>query len=163
MSILDKMFIGLDFKWSSEGLKVSRAFETLDKQIVQVGFFQGEMRKPKKGERRPASLGEVAAYNEFGTSRIPPRPFMGKAMEKNYDNIREEMKTASANITKGGDAMMQLNRLGEKGKSMVQTSIRDGGWTPNAPATVKKKGSSRPLIDTGQMWQSVHHRVKEKG
>ena len=30
-----------------------------------------------------------------------------------------------------------------------------GEWTPNAPSTIKKKGSSSPLIDTGALRQKI--------
>jgi hypothetical protein len=31
---------------------------------------------------------------------------------------------------------------------------------PNAPATIRAKGSSKPLIDTGEMRQSVTYQIR---
>jgi hypothetical protein len=55
-----------------------------------------------------------------------------------------------------------LARLGAWYQSMVQKTIRDAKeWAvPNDPATIKAKGSSSPLIDTGRMVNSVRYEVK---
>jgi hypothetical protein len=54
-----------------------------------------------------------------------------------------------------------LQRLGIEAQGDVQMSIVSGGWAPNSPVTVKMKGSSRPLIDTGAMRQSVTYVVED--
>jgi hypothetical protein len=41
------------------------------------------------------------------------------------------------------------------GASRVKVKILDGDFEPNAPSTIAKKGSSHPLIDTGQEKNSV--------
>lgn len=45
--------------------------------------------------------------------------------------------------------------------SLVQRFIHAGNFVPNAPATIERKGSSAPLLDTGQMWQSITHEVEK--
>lgn len=41
------------------------------------------------------STSEVAVYQEFGTAKIPPRPFMGPAVERNHEVIRTLVGTAA--------------------------------------------------------------------
>ena len=48
-------------------------------------------------------------------------------------------------------------------KDVIQESITEGAWEPNAPSTVAKKKSSKPLIDTGRMRQSVNYIIRERG
>ena len=48
-------------------------------------------------------------------------------------------------------------------KGLVQETIKDGNFPANAPSTVKKKGSDKPLIDTGHMRQSVTTIIDRKG
>ena len=55
-----------------------------------------------------------------------------------------------------------LGQLGEMTKGDVQTEIRSGDFAPLKPATIKRKGSSRPLIDTGQMVQSIAWELGDK-
>ena len=42
----------------------------------------------------------------------------------------------------------------------VQQNIVNGKWAANAPSTIKRKKSSKPLIDTGKLRQSVRGIVK---
>jgi hypothetical protein len=55
-----------------------------------------------------------------------------------------------------------LARLGAWYQSKVQITIRNAKeWAvPNLPATIKAKGSSSPLIDTGRMLASVRYEVQ---
>lgn len=59
-------------------------------------------------------------------------------------------------------------RVGVYGASEVQKGIvsgAPGGWTftPNSPATVEMKGSSKPLIDKGDLLGSVNYEVLDNG
>ncbi|MHC3376861.1 hypothetical protein [Ligilactobacillus equi] len=40
----------------------------------------------------------------------------------------------------------------------IQRTIVSGGFAPNAPATVAKKGHGKPLIDSGSMYGSIEWR-----
>jgi HK97 gp10 family phage protein len=37
------------------------------------------------------STSDIAEYHEFGTSKMPPRPFIGPAAERNHDVILKEL------------------------------------------------------------------------
>ena len=39
----------------------------------------------------------------------------------------------------------------------------EGDFEPNAPSTIRKKKSDKPLIDTGRMRQSVMTVIDKKG
>jgi hypothetical protein len=68
-----------------------------------------------------------------------------------------------AEILGGASAESILKKIGIFQKDLMQVEITEGGFEPNAASTVKRKGSSVPLIDTGRMRQSVNYIVKEKG
>jgi hypothetical protein len=53
-----------------------------------------------------------------------------------------------------------LNKLGILAQGDIQQEITDLRDPPNAPATIKAKGSSNPLIDTGEMRSKVTWQVK---
>lgn len=54
-----------------------------------------------------------------------------------------------------------LDRLGLMAAGDIQRRIADLRDPPNAASTVDRKGSSNPLIDTGEMRQKVSHKVQE--
>ena len=108
-----------------------------------------------------ASLVEVAAWNELGTRHIPSRPFIHDAIEFNNDKITMFAGASVRNaIENGGSAEEVLNQIGNMAKGLVQEEIRNGMWTPNAPSTIRKKGSDHPLIDTGYMRQNVKYVIE---
>ena len=66
-------------------------------------------------------------------------------------------------LAAGSSVEAALNRIGVVAKGIIQEEIRDGSFAPNAPSTIRQKGSAQPLIDTGQMRQSVNYAIKHKG
>ena len=48
-------------------------------------------------------------------------------------------------------------------KRQVQHQMVEGEFVPNAPSTIRKKGSDKPLIDTGQLRQGVSYKICRKG
>lgn len=123
---------------------------------VKVGFPQGA----------DGGILDRAFYNEFGTANIPERPFMREGIRGGKDKITRLMRADGARLLRGEKGFSldkALKRLGVEGQGIIQDSITTGGFTPNAPATVREKGSSKPLIDTGQMRQAVSYQVGKRG
>lgn len=118
---------------------------------VLVGFHGDEPPYPDG-----TSIAEVAAFNEFGTSRIPARPFMRNAVDKYQDSWFEQIRK---DRQRGLDEHAIAQRLGLRMVGDIRQEITDLDTPPNAPSTIARKGSSNPLIDTGRMRQSVKHKV----
>ncbi len=122
---------------------------------VNIGFPDNG--KKHKGEGLDATtVAQVAAFNEFGTATNPERSFLRTGIQTNrykYIKLNREnlLKILAGKLT----FEKALGILGEVAKADVQANIVDGNFTPLAPATIKAKGSSKPLIDIGQMRQSV--------
>ena len=115
------------------------------------------------------SIAEYAMYNEFGTSRIPARPFLRTvAKEKPKQWIGEMVRHVRGRATNPDIWKQALGLAGESMKSDIKDSIQNGNWVPNAPATVKAKARKgkvepdHPLIDTGQMLAAVSYEVVDK-
>ena len=53
------------------------------------------------------------------------------------------------------------NMVGAKAAAIMKNTIRDLDEPPNAPATIAKKKSSNPLVDTGLLMQSVPWEVRK--
>ncbi len=56
-----------------------------------------------------------------------------------------------------------LGQLGAFFKGKVQKKMVDLSTPANAPSTIKAKGSSNPLIDTGFLRQSIKEKVEMDG
>lgn len=88
---------------------------------------------------------------------------MKQSFENHEDELRAACERVNAALASGKSVEQALDALGVAIKGLVQTEIVDGGFTENAPSTIKKKGSDKPLIDTGTMRQSVNYVVKRRG
>ena len=118
--------------------------ETGKKRGVKIGFLSGA--KYPNGQQ----VAEVALYNEFGTDRIPERPFFRRAISGSRPEMRKIQRKYGRE-----DRNKALGLIGAYMQGRVQTSISEFRRPPNAPSTIEAKGSSKPLIDTGTMRTSV--------
>ena len=147
--------------------KILENFRDLDTYRVKVGYQRGT-KKQTRGEDGKVSedsrveLVDVVAANEFGTSKIPARPFMQNSVDMYEDKIAAFMYARLQEIAEGKDVVQALKEIGAFQVGNVQMAIRDGEYVPNAPRTIAKKHSSKPLIDTGQMRQGVHYQITKK-
>lgn len=100
---------------------------------------------------------EKAVWNEFGTRRgVPERPFMRNALRNNATIYKKALRASASKILLGDVTLKSvLNKLGALVQGDIQDEITAMREPPNAPQTVKRKRSSKPLIDTGAMRQAV--------
>jgi hypothetical protein len=110
------------------------------------------------------SLAALGAIHEFGTSRIPPRPFLATGVAVGRDRIREVSKAALLGIVRGKRSIAEgLAFVGMAAVASIQKVIADGGYfIALSQQTIDQKGSSKPLIDTGQLRQSITYVVTSK-
>ena len=140
--------------------KIKEQLSKFEKLQVWVGF-QGNEGQEQAGDSR-LTVVDVATFNEFGTQNSPARPFLRKAMDENRDVIGRAFEQAVRDVVdRKVSAVQAAARLGELGVSLVKRKIVSLKDPPNAPATVARKGSSNPLVDTGQLLQSVTYTVRE--
>ena len=146
--------IDRDLGWE----KVKAELESLRVIGVKVGIVEGH-----NTSEDGANIAEYAAYNEEGTEHIPSRPFIRSWVDNNHEQINKTMDAVYARVLKGQLSSEQAMKLiGEFAQSGIKKNITNGIFEPNAPATIKKKGSSRPLINTGTMRNSIRYEVTKK-
>ena len=141
-----------------EGKKFYDELKKLKQQEVFIGYQSGEVT-----DDRGVDMAQIAMFNELGTSSSPARPFLRQSVDDNRDKIDQMCEAQARELTKGGTAERCLKQLGVFGKSLVQEKIENGSFEPNAPSTIWKKKSDKPLIDTGKMRQSVNFVIRKKG
>lgn len=130
-----------------------------DGKVVHVGVPEG----PKETDGTPMAM--IAAVHEYGapSQGIPERPVYRVVVRKNREKYLQLNRTNLVKMLRGQmTADQALGQLGEMAKGDVQSEIRNGDFTPLKPATIKRKGSSRPLIDKGQYIQSIQWQLGNK-
>lgn len=141
-----------------EGERFFKQIDELREKEVFVGFQSGEVT-----DDRGVDMAQIAMWNELGTSTAPSRPFLRMSVDENPDEITAMCGKQLKSIAEGGTAEQSLKQVGVFGVSLVQEKIGNGSFAPNAPSTIRKKGSDKPLIDTGRMRQSVKYVIRKKG
>jgi hypothetical protein len=90
---------------------------------------------------------------------IPARPVIEPALKANRDSILPEMEEAAKTALKGNTATAKkfMRRAGMAGQNAAKQWFHDArnGWAPLKRATIKRKGSSAILIDTGALRNSI--------
>lgn len=142
--------------------KLLADLKALGAMKVRVGVLADEPKRDREGRGGRASLLEVAAMHEFGApgANIPQRSFIRGTVDAKAAEIAAKQTALAKQVAEGElDPRVALERLGASVAGMVQTRIAEGIDPPNAPATVAAKGSSTPLIDTGQLRSSITWQV----
>lgn len=108
------------------------------------------------GTMTVATLGVI---QHFGNDRIPERPWLDKGFES---GVKEVLSAVREGIEKGFDSRRIAAIAGEEATIAIQEYVNDLQSPPNKPSTVRKKGSSNPLVDTGNMRNSITYTVVRK-
>ena len=136
---------------------------------IEVGFFP----EARYTEGKRPFVASVAAWNEFGTSRAPSRPFMRVSVDIFKPNYKNFVRTRINPQTMKVDRLL-ANQLASMLKSQIQTTIVELNHPRNAEITIARKraklhgkksantrwsGKETALIDTGYMRQSVTYKI----
>lgn len=138
---------------------------------VRVGVLLSKGgEKPHEGKGKNAdhiTLVELAAIHEFGSpaAGIPERSFIRSTFYVRRVEALRSMcaRLAKAVVTDGLDPKRALGMLGAWAASQVKETITEIDIPPPlADSTVQAKGSSKPLVDTGQLKNSITYEVVDE-
>lgn len=130
------------------------------KKQIRARYAKKKTPGALKGAAGNISVPMVAAIMEFGApSRgIPPRPFFRSMIAAHKDEwpnaIAKTLKSTNYNVDK------TLRLVGQAIQGQLQKSIRDLTSPALKPATIARKGFSKPLVDTGHLLSSVDYEVE---
>lgn len=103
-------------------------------------------------------VGPVHGTTESHVINVPARSFFRTMIAKKGPKWGEALGKIA--VACDYDIDKTLGQMGEGIKGQLQKSIKDVTSPPLKPSTVKAKGFSKPLVDTGQMQNSVDYEVK---
>ena len=143
------------------------------KPKVQVGIFSDVKSRKSKGNIDNVGLMAIHEFgvpnNPLGTGlkagrnhsvSIPQRSIIRSATKENEKKGNEFILKEYDKIIKGFLTFPKLfAKFGLFMENKFKLKFTDGTLTKNAISTINKKGSSRPLIDTGQLRQSITSKV----
>lgn len=97
---------------------------------------------------------------------IPPRPVLEPALKAHRKEIGKGFQRVYLAAARGDEASLEaaITWTGLKAQNVCRGWFRDprNGWPKNAPRTIKAKGSERPLIDSGNLRNSIIYVVREE-
>lgn len=149
--------------------KFLESTKSLDKQAVVVGLPSENSPPSKEVVARAEgqtftklnpylTVAALGAIHEFGSpeNNIPARPFMAQTYTNNLSLLKSRSRKVVKAVQSGNlGAEIGLKTLGEWYTGAIKETITNGEFVPLKPATAAAKGSSRPLIDTAQMRNSI--------
>lgn len=95
----------------------------------------------------------------------PPRPVLEPAIKENKEKIALQFsKIVKAAADGNADAMERaITSTGMTAQNACRSWFKDprNGWPRNDPKTVKLKGSDKPLVDSGELRDSIVYVVRE--
>lgn len=154
--------------------KVERAIAGLDGKKVSVGVLGG-------GEQSwLASIHEYGCIIEVTPKMrkylaatglhlkkttthitIPERAFLRNGYDENKNAVIDIAEDLLVDVLGGTMSADQLfEAIGLEMKSRIQDYARDLNNPPNHPYTVDRKGSSNPLVDSGDMIGAISYKVE---
>ena len=133
---------------------------------VLVGVPEGAKAKqrikkagsPDRTVESGTALAMVAAVHEFGSPEqgIPERSFLRSGIREGVPKFNRLNEANLRAVVLGSKTVDQsLDMLGVVASGEVKRKIRQGPFQPLKQATIDRKGSSKPLIDTAQLVQSI--------
>lgn len=149
--------------------------------VAEVGFFENQYYEPieeafysniplKKvkngirarriGKREKIPVAQVALANEYGVPEhnVPPRPFMWRTVDGNAKKWAKMVQNELPQMKKM-DLKTMVKRIASVAVRDMQRTIDELQYPPNAQSTINAKGFNNPLIDSGQMRDSVTWRL----
>lgn len=114
------------------------------------------------------SLVQLAAIHEFGSpaAGIPERSFIRSTFHTYAKDALRDKLTVLCKAALSGrmDPRVAIDLLGTWAVAEVRRTITAGKVRPPlAPSTIDAKGSSKPLVDTGQLVNAIAHEVVDEG
>lgn len=148
--------------------EITETIETLSNRKVKIGALRGSnawlagiheygCNIPVTPKMR-AFLHSKGLHLKSSTKviKIPERSFLRTGHDSNADRIIKQTERAISQVIDGKmsvDDMLDL--CGEQFATAIKNYMRDLRSPANHPYTVEQKGSSNPLIDTGNLLSCI--------
>lgn len=144
--------------------RIKKDLRGLNSFAALVGIPSTAPRPVDKKTKKPLAINmaSLALIHERGSAanNIPARPFMKQTRQRVEGRFARLLRRLYKQVVNGKvNPQNGLAKLGVDYEGEMKNTFTVGQFVPNKPATIKRKGSSRPLIDTGHLRQSITSKV----
>lgn len=138
---------------------INAHLKELDGKQARAGWFENA--KYENG----VSVAQVAMWQEFGTGKIPPRPFMRVAVAENTKKWRELMASGAKAILKGTRTLDDvMNMIGTEAENDIARAIEAVTSPPLSPITIELRAMRRKgIVITGRTVGEAAEKIKSEG
>lgn len=105
---------------------------------------------------QPIETAELAKMLSYGAHEIPARPFLEEGLEQNRKELTAAIQKEAQKLLNGGTP--NWNKIGAMAVGKIQEFVRSDYYkshVPNSKKTIEYKGSDTPLIDGGDLVNSM--------
>ncbi|WP_429498952.1 hypothetical protein ACQUFY_08495 [Robbsia andropogonis] len=145
--------------------KILEQIGELTKRQVLVGIPDGA---PSRQDT-PQSNAQIGYLQETGSpaNNIPARPFLVPGVADVQEQVAEILQGGVKEALSGRAALPRMHGAGMVAQGAVRRKITNGPFQDLAPATIaarqaRGRTGTKPLIDTGQLRNSITYVVREK-
>lgn len=144
---------------------LQKRLEQISRKRVVAGFPKGKLNNPHyepEDDKPGPSIIDVAIWNNFGI-KVPRRDFMTPASNEWKKYFEQMVEMNKEDIINGNIEIDNfLNLMGQAGAEFISEAIVKLRRPPNAPATIERKKSSNPLVDSGDLSKAPVHEIRMK-
>lgn len=159
-------------KKSIDVKKLMKALKSLPHKNVLVGIPSDKSnRKAEVGEKADITNAELGYIHEYGApeKNIPARPFLIPGVEEVKPQVIKYFKEAGKAAVEGNITQIEkyFHMAGLAAQNTVRAKINNGDFEPLSEVTLRLRRSrgrtgTRPLIDTGQLRNSITYVIRNK-
>jgi hypothetical protein len=138
------------------------------KQIQQSDVLVGIPAERTVRKDEPVNNASLLYLHTHGSplKNIPARPVIEPAIQENRAIIAPHLGAAGKQVLNAHPdaAARELKLAGTIAANAAKRYVlTEHHLAPNAPSTIKAKGSDRPLVDTTQMVRAITYAIRQNG
>jgi len=152
---------------STTVIVIDKGWRDIQRKIGAVGSVCVGLLGAKAAKTYPDGHGEttaeIGAVHEYGDEarNIPQRSFLRSTVRANQEKYTKLLAKAAAEVIFEGKPDLALLKVGLVAAGDVRKRIAEGIPPALSEKTIARKGSSTPLIDTGQLRSSIDAEVRK--
>lgn len=156
----------------SKNVKIKKRKDIYDKfkqslkKISKVDLLVGVPQEETQREAGSKSItnAELMFIHTNGSPirNIPKRPTIEPTINENKARITKMFSEGVKNALSNDGSTKDLEKLGIWLTNKIKAKFGSDELAPDSPATIAKKKSDRPLIDTGQLRNSITYVIRKK-